>query len=216
MADKVNWETAVKPLIKKYKSRKHPLDYQSIYQLMVMVVLSARSTDNLINSIAPDLFKAYPDMKALAKAKPKDLEKYISKVRGFNKKSAWLITMAQEVKDNKSIPLTMEGLVALQGIGRKSANVIMREAKVKAEGVMVDLHVVRVAQRLGIAKGEDPKQIEQQIMSKVAPRDWGEVGMAISYLGRDICRPTDPHHMECPMKDVCTYYAKATKKKKKA
>jgi endonuclease III len=100
----------------------------------------------------------------------------------------------------------MDELTALPGIGRKSANVIMRESGVKAEGIIVDLHVVRVAPRLGIATGTDPKKIEKQIMDVLDPKDWGEAGMAISFLGRETCRPKNPKHSECVMKDVCAYY----------
>ena len=116
------------------------------------------------------------------------------------------MSLAREVKADKNIPLTMEALTALPGIGRKSANVIMRESGVKAEGIIVDLHVVRVAPRLGIATGTDPKKIEKQIMEVVDPKDWGEVGMAISFLGREICRPKNPKHAECVMKEICAYY----------
>ncbi|MBX9852650.1 MAG: hypothetical protein K2X86_12970, partial [Cytophagaceae bacterium] len=110
------------------------------------------------------------------------------------------------IKDDKKIPLTLNELTELPGIGRKSANVIMREAGVKAEGVIVDLHVVRVAPRIGIATGTDPKKIEKQIMEAIPQKDWGEVGMAISFLGRETCRPTHPKHHECVMKKHCEYY----------
>jgi endonuclease-3 len=145
-------------------------------------------------------------MQSLSKTSPDALFPYISNVRGYIKKSNWIIAIAQQVKTDKNIPLTMEQLVALPGIGRKSASVIMREAGVKAEGVMVDLHVVRVAPRLGIAKGADPKKIEQQIMDVIRQKDWGEVGMAISFLGRETCRPSHPQHGECVMSSVCQYY----------
>jgi endonuclease III len=203
---KVDWAEAIKPLIKQYKGRKHPLDYKNIYQLMVMVVLSAQDSDKHINSIAPDFFKEYPNMEALSKATPEELYPIIGKVRNFGNKAKWLTKIAQEVKTDKNIPVTMEGLTALPGIGRKSANVIMREAGEKAEGVMVDLHVVRVAERLGITKSSDPKKIEQDIMSIIPEKDWGETGMAISFLGREICRPSHPQHDECPMAKVCEYY----------
>jgi endonuclease III len=206
MSAKVDWGEAMKPLIKKYKGRKHPLDYNNIYELIVMVVLSAQDSDRHINSLAPELFKAFPNMKALAKATPEVLYQYVGKVRGFAKKVKWLLSIAQEVKTDKNIPLTMEGLVALSGIGRKSANVIMREAGVKAEGIMVDLHVVRVAQRLGIATSADPKKIEQQMMEVLPEKEWGEAGMAISFLGRETCRPSHPQHEECVMTGVCKYY----------
>ena len=134
------------------------------------------------------------------------LFKYVGKVRNFGNKVKWLTAIAKQIKHDKNIPVTMEGLTALPGIGRKSANVIMREAGEKAEGIMVDLHVVRVAQRLGIATSADPKKIEQQIMEVIPQPDWGETGMAISFLGREICRPTHPKHEECVMSSVCKYY----------
>lgn len=203
---KTDWEQAIKPLIKKYKGKKHPLEYKNIYQLLVMVILSARDSDKNINSLAPALFKKFPDMQSLSKATPEMLFPYIGKVRSFGKKSEWIVSIAGQIKKDKNIPLTMEGLTALQGIGRKSANVIMREAGVKAEGVMVDLHVVRVAQRLGIAASSDPKKIEQQIMEVIPQKQWGETGMAISFLGRETCRPSHPQHEECVMSSVCKYY----------
>lgn len=208
----INWAEAIQPLLKKYKGKRHPLDYQNNYQLMVMVVLSAQDSDRHINSIAPALFNAFPDMAALAQATPEDFFPYIAKVRSSAKKCEWLLQIAQQLKTDENIPLTMEGLTKLKGIGRKSANVIMREAGMKAEGVIVDLHVVRVAPRLGIATGEDPKKIELQIMEKIPQKDWGEAGMAISFLGRETCRPTDPKHDECVLKDVCAYCAEKKKK----
>ena len=211
MATKKDWAAAVKPLIKKYKGKQHPLDYRSTYQLLVMVVLSAQDSDKHINSLAPDLFKAFPNMESLSRATPEALFPFIGKIRNFGNKTKWLLAIAQQIKKDKSIPLNMEELTALPGIGRKSANVIMRESGVKPEGVIVDLHVVRVAPRLGIAKGIDPKKIEQQIMEVVPQKDW-DVGMAISFLGREICRPTDPKHEECVMKGVCEYYKKVGKK----
>jgi endonuclease III len=203
---KQNWATAMKPLLEKYRGKTHPLEYKNLYQLVVMVILSAQDSDKHINQLAPGFFKEYPDMKALTKADEASLFKLISKVRNFGNKTKWLMQLAQTVKDDKNIPLTMEGLTALPGIGRKSANVIMRGAGVKAEGVIVDLHVVRVAPRIGIASGTDPKKIEKQIMDAIPEKDWGEIGMAISFLGREICRPTHPKHDECVVKEYCEYY----------
>lgn len=221
---KVDWSKEIKPLIKKYKNRKHPLDYKNEYQLLVIVLLSARSSDAYINKIAPELFNGFPDMNSLVGATEKDLIPFLKGVPGHRNKISWILRIADQLK-GKPIPLTMEGLTALPGIGRKTANVIMRETGKKAEGVMVDLHVVRVANRLGIAKSDDPNEIEKQIMEKVDRKDWGEAGMAISFLGRDICRPSHPEHDQCPMTGVCQFYlsgasakmtkAKAAKKAKK-
>jgi len=209
MTASVNWPEAIKPLLKKYKDKQHPLEYKSVYQLLVMVILSAQDSDRNINKLAPALFEAFPDMKALSKATAEDLFPYISKVRNFGNKTNWLMELSRTIKTNDAIPLTQDALTALPGIGRKSANVILREAGKPAEGIIVDLHVVRVAPRLGIATGADPKKIEKQMMEVLPKSEW-DAGMAISFLGRDICRP-QPKCEICLMRDVCSYYQEQVK-----
>ncbi|MGV3696356.1 endonuclease III domain-containing protein [Flavobacterium sp.] len=201
-----DWAEVFKPLIKKYKNKKHPLDYQNLYQLLVMVVLSAQDSDANINKVAPPLFEAFPTLESLSETTIEELIPYITKVRNFNTKASWLIEIAQTLKTDKNIPTTMDELVALKGIGRKSANVIMREAEVPAEGIVCDLHVIRVAPRIGIvAESKDGNKIEKELM-KVLPKEiWGEIGMAISFLGRETCRPTNPKHSECVVSEHCEY-----------
>lgn len=203
---KTDWAAALKPLLTKYGGKNHPLEYKNLYQLVVMVILSAQDSDKNINQLAPNFFKTFPDMKALAKADENALYTHISKVRNFGNKTKWLLQLAQTVKEDKNIPLTMDELTELPGIGRKSANVIMRGAGAKAEGVIVDLHVVRVAPRLGLATGTDPKKIEKQIMEQIPEKDWGEIGMAISFLGRETCRPSHPKHQDCVVSSTCAYF----------
>ena len=193
-------------MLKKYKGKKHPLDYNNTYELLVAVILSAQDSDRNINKIAPTLFETFPDMKALSKADAESLYPFISRVRNFRNKTKWLLELSSRIKENKNIPSTLEALTDLPGIGRKSANVIMRELGIKAEGIIVDLHVVRVAPRLGLAKGTDPKKLEKQMMDILDPKDWGEAGMAISFLGREICRPTNPKCTDCVMNTVCEYF----------
>jgi endonuclease-3 len=176
-----------------------------------MVVLAAQDSDRHINKLAPDFFAAFPDMKALAKAEAEAVYEKISKVRNFRNKTKWLLGIAASIKDNKNIPTTLDALTEMAGIGRKSANVILREMGQPAEGIMVDLHVVRVAPRLGIAKGSDPKKLEKQMMDVLDPKDWGEAGMAISFLGRETCRPKNPKCSECVLSKVCEYYATEVK-----
>jgi endonuclease-3 len=202
----INWPEAIQPLLKKYKNKKHPLDYGNIYQLVVMVVLSAQDSDRNINKLAPDFFKIFPNMQKLSKASPDTLYSLIGGVRNFVNKTKWLVEMAQKIKTDNDIPLTLDALTELPGIGRKSANVILREAGAKPEGVIVDLHVVRVAPRLGMASGTDPKKIEKQIMEILPKKDW-DAGMAMSFLGREICRP-QPKCEICLMNNVCDYYRK--------
>ena len=210
MPPKTNWPKAIQPLLKKYKNTRHPLEYKNIYQLLVMVVLSAQDSDRNINKLAPKLFEAYPNMKALSKATEETLFPFISKVRNFANKTKWLMEIAKTIKEDKKIPLTHESLTSLKGIGSKSANVILREARKPAEGVIVDLHVVRVAPRLGIAKGTDPKKIEKQIKEILPQKDW-DAGMAMSFHGREICRP-QPKCEICLMTKVCEYYKVIVKK----
>ena len=204
MPSQTNWPEVIKPLIKKYKGTKHPLDYENNYQLLVGVILSAQDSDKHINQLAPKLFEAFPNMEALSNSTPETLFPFIGSVRNYANKTKWLISLAQKIKTDSNIPLTLEELTALPGIGRKSANVIKREAAAPAEGVVVDLHVVRVAPRLGIASGTDPKKIEKQIMEVLPQKEW-DAGMAMSFLGREICRPT-PKCEICLMNKVCEYY----------
>ena len=187
MPTKVDWPKAIQPLLKKYKKTKHPLEYKNLYQLLVMVVLSAQDSDKNINNVAPKLFEAFPDMKALSRATEETLFPFISKVRNFGNKANWLMEIAKGIKQDKNIPLAHESLTALKGIGSKSANVILREAGKPAEGVIVDLHVVRVGPRLGIATGADPKKIEKQI-KEILPQKYWDAGMAMS-TGRPLTGP---------------------------
>lgn len=205
MSAPVNWSKAIQPLLKKYRSTKHPLDYKSAYQLLVMVVLSAQDSDRHINQIAPAFFKSFPGMPALSKATEAAIAEQISDVRNFGNKAKWLSEIARTLKKDTAIPMNLDALTGLKGIGRKSANVILRESGMPAEGVIVDLHVVRVAPRLGIASGTDPKKIEQQIMEALPQKDW-DAGMAMSFLGREICRPTNPKCEICLMNTACKFY----------
>jgi endonuclease-3 len=202
-----DWVKALKLLFEKYGNRKHPLLYKNKCQLVVMVVLSARDSDKHINALAPALFKAFPSMKDLSKAEPEDLYPYIDTVTNFSNKAKWIVSIAKIVREDNNIPTTLDELTKLPGIGRKSANVIISESGGKAEGVIVDLHVLRVAPRIGIATGTKPEKIEQQIMEKVPQQYWRQAGMGISFLGREVCRPTNPRCGECVVNSVCEYYA---------
>ncbi|SHH57511.1 endonuclease III domain-containing protein [Flavobacterium defluvii] len=201
-----NWETKLKPILKEYKGRKHPLHYQNIYQLLVMVILSAQDSDANINNIAPALFEKFPTLMNLSKTDFETLIPYISKVRNHATKANWLLEIAKTIKNDKDIPLTMTELTALKGIGRKSANVILREANKPAEGIIADLHVIRVAPRIGIiTESKDGNKVEKELMQALPKNIWSEIGMAISFLGREICRPK-PKCEECLLTDICLYY----------
>jgi endonuclease-3 len=193
------------PLLAAYGKRKHPLEYGNRYQLVVMVMLSARDSDRHINSLAPRLFKSYPNVEALAAAKPEELLAYTGEVTNGSSKTEWLLRLAKSVGTDEGIPTRLEGLVALPGIGRKSANVIIRESGGDAEGIIVDLHVIRTAPRIGLAAGQNAERIEKRLMEFFPQNRWNEIGMALSFLGREICRPSAPKCGACPAAAVCDY-----------
>jgi len=204
--DSNTWDAKLQPVIDLYREKKHPLAYENLYQLLVMVVLSAQDSDANINKIAPLLFEKYPNLEQLATATLESLYPMVSKVRNFNTKSGWLIEIAQTLKTDDNIPTTLPELTALKGIGRKSANVIMREMKAPAEGIIADLHVIRVAPRIGlVTESKDGNKIEKQLMQVLPKNIWGEIGMAISFLGRETCRPTNPKCNNCPIQNDCQY-----------
>ncbi|MGE5418680.1 MAG: endonuclease III domain-containing protein [Chloroflexota bacterium] len=205
-----NWEKDLEPLLEKYGKTKHPLDYNNRYQLMTMIILSAQTTDSLVNKLAPALFKAFPSMLELKLHEPEDLYPYIKSVRGFRKKAKWIVDIARTLGDDAAIPHKMNELTKLPGFGRKSANVLIRESGDSAEGVMVDLHVVRVAPRLGVATSEKPDKIEKELMEALPNDKWNDLGMALSYHGRETCRPK-PECGRCIVNSVCNYYLTVVK-----
>lgn len=204
----VNWQKEVQPLLTKYRGKKHPLNYRSNYELLVMIILAAQATDELINQLAPDFFKAFPDIKTLSRAEAETVYPYIRKVRNYVNKTRWLLQLARTIQEDKNIPQTLSALTELPGIGRKSAHVFMRETGLKSEGIIIDLHVLRVVPRIGLTNATDPSKMEKQLMNLIDQKDWGEIGMSLSFLGREVCRPTNPACSVCVMKKVCVYFQK--------
>ncbi|GEC73358.1 HhH-GPD superfamily base excision DNA repair protein [Flavobacterium flevense] len=136
----------------------------------------------------------------------KALIPYLTAVKYHENKIDWLLEIAKEIKTDKNIPLTLTALTSLKGIGRKSANVILREAGIPAEGIITDLHVIRVAPRIGIINPtKNGLKAEKELMAILPKEIWNEVGMAISFLGREICRPT-PQCDQCPITNCCKYF----------
>jgi endonuclease-3 len=211
----VDYGKSLQTLIVRYRGKKHPLDFRNRYELVVAVLLAAQDSDAHINKVTPAFFEAFPSMKELAAATAEQLHPYLSSVKNFRNKSRWLAALASSVGSDEDIPSTMEGLTALSGLGRKSSNVIIRESGGPAEGIIVDLHVVRVAPRIGVAISDKPEKIEKELMAALPREQWGEVGMAMSFLGREICRPSKPKCGECPVSAVCTFYNRGRTVKKR-
>jgi len=192
-------------LAEKWPDAHCELDHQNPYQLVVATILSAQSTDKMINTITPALFAKYPDARSLARANPAQLEKLIHSSGFFRMKAKNLINMARTVveKHGGEIPETMEELVDLPGVARKTANVVLGSAMGKNEGVVVDTHVARLAQRLGLTKQTDPVKIEVDLMSLLPREQWTIFAHRLIWHGRRVCFAQKPDCEHCLLAPVC-------------
>ncbi len=205
-----DWKTILQPIIETHKGRKHPLEYSNLYELMVAVLLSAQDSDAHINKIMPHFIEKYPNLEAIFNSNIDSLENLISGVMNSKNKASWLYEIAKTLENDENIPLTFNNLIQLKGIGRKSANVILREMNQPAEGIITDLHVIRVAPRIGLTDEiKDGIKIEKQLMTVLSKEIWNEIGMALSFLGREICRPSNPKCPICALKTDCNYFKNA-------
>ncbi len=184
------------------------LNFTNAYELLVATILSAQCTDERVNQVTPSLFRRYPTAAALAKATTSELEPQIQSTGFFRMKSKALVGMAQAVVEQHhgEIPATMEALTSLPGVGRKTANVVLGHA-LGVPGLPVDRHVLRVGNRIGIARAEDPVVVEQQLTAALAPKDWTRASDTLILHGRRICKPR-PLCDRCAVRAECEYYRK--------
>ena len=192
-------------LLEHYPDAHCALDFKNPYQLVAATILSAQCTDKRVNMVTPALFKKYKTPKALAAAKPEDVEEIIKSAGFFRAKTKSLIGMASAVTENHGgeIPQEMDDLVKLPGVGRKTANVVLGNAFNKNEGVVVDTHVGRVSRRLGLTRNEDPVKVEQDLV-QLFPRDgWTLLSHLFIEHGRQICEARRPKCEICFLNDVC-------------
>jgi len=206
----VKTATETRRILEKLETQ-HPdadteLHYRNAYELLVATILSAQSTDARVNMVTPALFTRYRDARALAKARPAALEPQIHSTGFFRAKSKALIGMAQALVANHGgeVPASMDALVALPGVGRKTANVVLGHA-LGVPGLPVDRHVLRVANRIGIAEGDDPVLVEQQLTAALPPERWTRASDTLILHGRRICRPR-PLCDQCVVRDDCGYF----------
>ena len=187
------------------------LHFANAYQLLVATILSAQCTDERVNQVTPALFKRYPNAAALANATTDELEPQIQSTGFFRAKSRSLVGMATAVVDahGGEIPKTMDELVKLPGVGRKTANVVLGHA-LGVPGLPVDRHVLRVANRIGIARSEDPVVVEQQLCAAMAPAEWTRTSDTLILHGRRICKPR-PLCDRCVVRADCDFYRQITR-----
>lgn len=192
-------------LKKEYPDVKPSLNYSNPLELLVATVLSAQSTDVQINKVTEKLFKKYRTAKDYASADLKELE-YDIYSSGFYKTKAKNIKATAQIlveRYNGEVPKTMEELVSLPGIGRKTANIVLARGFGKIEGIAVDTHVKRVSRRLGLTRNSDPNKIEQDLISITRKEDLDSLSMTLIYHGRKICQAKKPQCSACVVKHFC-------------
>jgi endonuclease-3 len=185
------------------------LHFTTAFELLVATMLSAQSTDRGVNQVTPALFKRYPSARALARATPAELEPQVHATGFFRAKSRALIGMANALVERHGgdVPADMEALTALPGVGRKTANVVLGHA-LGVPGLPVDRHVLRVANRLGIAEGEAPEEVEAQLCAALPKGRWTRASDTLILHGRRICRPA-PSCDQCAAQEDCAYFQSA-------
>lgn len=188
-----------------YKGAKCALHFTNAWELLVATILSAQCTDKRVNMVTPALFKRYPTVNDFAKADQKELEKYIHSTGFFRNKAKNIIGAANAVVENfkGKVPKTMEELVTIPGIARKSANVILYVWYGKNEGVVVDTHVKRISNRLKLTKEQNPVKIERDLMELYPREQWGQLAYYFVDHGRALCKAPTPKCVDCPLKDIC-------------
>jgi endonuclease III len=180
------------------------LRHDSPFQLLVATILSAQCTDERVNMVTPGLFARYPSPEELAAAEPAELESLIRSTGFFRSKAANLVGMARGLTENFDgvVPSSMEDLVTLPGVGRKTANVV-RSVAFDLPGLPVDTHVGRLARRLGMTDETDPVKVEADLDAQVAPEERGGLSLRLILHGRAVCNARAPRCGDCVLADVC-------------
>ncbi len=193
-------------LAKQHPNADTELHFANAYELLVATILSAQCTDERVNQVTPALFKRYPDARALARASTDELEPQIQSTGFFRAKSRSLAGMAEALvtEHRGEVPGTMAQLVSLPGVGRKTANVVLGHA-LGVPGLPVDRHVLRVANRIGIAKSDEPEIVERQLGAAMRAAEWTRTSDTLILHGRRICKPK-PLCDRCAVRDDCLYY----------
>ena len=195
-------------LRKEYGVLETPLDHKNPLQLLIAVILSAQCTDERVNQVTPKLFKRYKTAKDFAKSSQEELESYIFSTGFYKNKAKNIILCCKDIveKHNGNVPQSMEELVLLAGIGRKTANVVLSQLYQKHEGIVVDTHVGRLAVRLGLVSTENTKdaiKIERELMQIVPRKEWDQFSLQLIFHGRAVCTAKKAYCDRCVLNKLC-------------
>ena len=203
MQKKVNG--IISALEEKYPDALCALHYSKDYELMIAVRLSAQCTDARVNLVTPALFAAYPTLEAMAGASIADVEGYIHSCGFYRQKAKDIVLACQMLieKHDGKVPGTMEELLKLPGVGRKTANLLLGDLYNEPGSVVCDTHCIRICGRLGLSKGKEPEKVERQLRAVLPPEKSGDFCHRIVLFGREICTARAPKCAQCPLAVFC-------------
>lgn len=196
----------IRRLKKEYSGKpRTALAFASPFELLVATILSAQTTDVQVNKVTPGLFRKYRTIEAFAKTPPEALARDIATVNFFNNKAKSIVKAAAMIigQFNGAVPRTMEELVTLPGVARKTANIVLHSAFGIEAGIAVDTHVKRLAFLLGLTKHTDPVKIEKDLIAAAPKKEWGTLSHLLIYHGRAVCQARKPLHDRCVLRDIC-------------
>jgi endonuclease-3 len=181
------------------------LGFENAFQLLIATILSAQSTDKAVNAVTPALFARYPTARALAASDPDEVELLIKRTGFFRAKTKSIRETAKKLEEefDGEVPRTLEALITLKGVARKTANVVLGTAYGVASGFVVDTHVARVAGRLGLSKETEPAKIERDLCAQFPAEQWVDMGHTILLHGRYTCLAKNPMCARCPLNELC-------------
>ena len=208
-------EKIIKTLIDFYPDAKCSLDFETPFQILVAVVLSAQCTDERVNKTTPAIFSKYPDAIDFVNMPIETLQELIHPCGFYKTKSKNLKLAAEKIVNNFGckVPETMEELMSIPGVGRKSANVIMLEAFNKPQGIAVDTHAKRISNRIGFSSESEPTKIEQDLLKLISNKYYKDVNHVLVCHGRNICTAAKPKCSICPVKNYCKFFKENVSKK---
>lgn len=195
----------IERLKKEYPEPKTALSFKTPFDLLVATILSAQATDVHVNRVTETLFKKYKSVKDYATVPLDIFKKDISSINFYANKAKNIQASAKMILErfNSKVPKTMDELISLPGVARKTANIILSTAYGINEGIAVDTHVKRLAYRLGLTKNEDPVKIEKDLMAITPKEEWGNLSHLLIFHGRKTCQAKKPKHQECVLYDIC-------------
>lgn len=205
-ADRRHARTVLDRLARRYGEIGTALHYEDPWQLLVATVLSAQTTDENVNQVVPELFDRWEGPADLAAADPEEVEEVVFSTGFYRQKAKSIISLSQDLMErfDGEVPRSLDELVTLRGVGRKTASVVLAEAW-DMPAIAVDTHVKRVSKRLGLTEETDPKKVEQDLRELYPEDRWSGISMRFIRFGRDTCQARRPRCWECELADICPY-----------